>query len=48
VPGDTLELEVVALRIGSKVQKMQGFARVDGNITSECVITSVIADRPKD
>jgi len=48
VPGDTLELEVIALRIGSKVQKMQGFARVNGNITSECIIMSVIADRPKD
>jgi 3-hydroxyacyl-[acyl-carrier-protein] dehydratase len=47
VPGDTLELEVIALRIGSKVQKMQGFARVNGNITSECIIMSVIADRPK-
>jgi len=48
VPGDTLELEVIALRIGSKIQKMQGYARVDGNITCECVIMSVIADRPKD
>jgi 3-hydroxyacyl-[acyl-carrier-protein] dehydratase len=48
VPGDTLELEVIALRIGSKVQKMQGFARVNGNITSECIIMSVIADSPKD
>ena len=48
VPGDTLELEVIALRIGSKIQKMQGYARVNGNITCECVIMSVIADRPKD
>lgn len=48
VPGDTLELEVIALRIGSKIQKMQGYARVDGNIACECVIMSVIADRPKD
>ena len=48
VPGDTLELEVIALRIGSKIQKMQGYARVDGNVTCECVIMSVIADRPKD
>jgi 3-hydroxyacyl-[acyl-carrier-protein] dehydratase len=47
VPGDTLELEVIALRIGSKIQKMQGYARVDGNITCECVIMSVIADRPQ-
>lgn len=48
VPGDTLELEVIALRIGSKIQKMQGFARVDGNVACECTIMSVIADRPKD
>ena len=48
VPGDTLELEVIALRIGSKIQKMQGYARVDGKVACECVIMSVIADRPQD
>ena len=47
VPGDTLELEVVALRIGSKIQRMKGFARVDGQITAEAEIMSVIADRPR-
>lgn len=46
VPGDTLELEVIALRIGSKVQKMKGIARVDGQITAEAEIMSVIANRP--
>lgn len=46
VPGDTLELEVVALRIGSKIQRMKGIARVDGQITAEAEIMSVIADRP--
>lgn len=46
VPGDTLELEVIALRIGSKVQKMKGIARVDGQITAEAEIMSVISDRP--
>ena len=45
VPGDTLMLEVTALRIGSRVQKMKGVATVDGNVTSEAIITSVIADR---
>ena len=45
IPGDTLELEVIALRIGSKVQKMKGVARVDGQITAEAEIMSVIADR---
>lgn len=48
VPGDTLELEVIALRIGSKVQRMKGIARVDGQVTAEAEIMSIIADRPKD
>lgn len=48
VPGDTLILEVIALRIGSKVHKMRGIARVDGNITAEAEIMSVIADRTKE
>jgi 3-hydroxyacyl-[acyl-carrier-protein] dehydratase len=46
VPGDTLMLEVTALRIGSKVQKMRGVATVDGNITAEAEIMSIIANRP--
>jgi 3-hydroxyacyl-[acyl-carrier-protein] dehydratase len=46
VPGDTLMLEVTALRVGSKVQKMRGVATVDGNITAEAEILSIIADRP--
>src|SRR5687768_4225595 len=46
VPGDTLQLEVIALRIGSKVQKMRGVASVNGNVTAEADIMSVIADRP--
>lgn len=45
VPGDTLRLEVTALRVGSKVQKMRGVASVDGNVTAEATIMSVIADR---
>ncbi|PYS98365.1 MAG: 3-hydroxyacyl-[acyl-carrier-protein] dehydratase FabZ [Acidobacteria bacterium] len=48
VPGDTLVLEVTALRIGSRVQKMRGVATVDGNVTAEAEIMSVIADRPKE
>ena len=48
VPGDTLVLEVTALRIGTKVQKMRGEAKVDGRITAEAEIMCVIADRPKD
>ena len=46
VPGDTLRLEVFALRIGSKVQKMRGEASVDGKITTEAEIMCVIGDRP--
>lgn len=46
VPGDTLTIEVVALRIGSKVQKMRGEARVDGQITAEAEIMCVLGDRP--
>lgn len=45
VPGDTLVLEVVALRIGSRVQKMQGIARVDGQITAEAEIMCILGDR---
>lgn len=45
VPGDTLELEVIALRIGSKVQKMQGFAKVNGKIAAEAQIMCVIGDK---
>lgn len=45
VPGDTLTLEVKALRIGSKVQKMYGEARVDGQIAAEAEIMCIIADR---
>jgi len=46
VPGDTLRLEVIALRTGSKIQKMRGIATVDGNVACEAEITCVIADRP--
>ena len=44
-PGDTLRLEVTALKIGSKVQKMHGVALVDGQITAEAEILSIIANR---
>lgn len=44
VPGDTLMLEVTALRIGTKVQKMRGVASVDGQVTAEAEIMCVIAN----
>lgn len=46
VPGDTLHLEVTALRIGSKVQKMRGEARVDGQLAAEAEIMCIIGNRP--
>lgn len=48
VPGDTLRLEVTALRVGTKIQRMLGVASVDGKVTAEAEIMSVIADRPKE
>ena len=47
VPGDTLVLEVTAIRIGSKVQKMRGEAKVNGQITAEAEIMCIVADRKK-
>jgi beta-hydroxyacyl-ACP dehydratase FabZ len=47
VPGDTLRLEVIALRVGSKVQRMKGIASVDGQTACEAEILSIIADRKK-
>lgn len=45
IPGDTLVLEVTAIRIGSRVQKMRGEAKVDGKITAEAEIMCIIGDR---
>jgi 3-hydroxyacyl-[acyl-carrier-protein] dehydratase len=45
VPGDTLMLEVTALRIGSRIQRMRGAAKVAGKLVAEAVIMSAVADR---
>ena len=45
VPGDTLMLEVTALRIGSRVQRMRGEAKVEAQLVADADIMSVIADR---
>ncbi|MBA3320670.1 MAG: 3-hydroxyacyl-ACP dehydratase FabZ [Pyrinomonadaceae bacterium] len=45
VPGDTLMLEVTALRVGSRVQRMRGEAKVNGRIVAEAEIMSIVADR---
>ena len=48
VPGDTLRLEVIALRVGTKVQRMKGIATVDDKVACEAEIISIIADRTKE
>ena len=45
VPGDTLILEVTALRTGTRVQKMRGLAKVDGALAAEAEIMCVVAER---
>jgi 3-hydroxyacyl-[acyl-carrier-protein] dehydratase len=45
VPGDTLILEVTALRVGTRVQRMRGEAKVDGQTVAEAEITCVIVER---
>jgi 3-hydroxyacyl-[acyl-carrier-protein] dehydratase len=45
VPGDTLILEVIALRVGTRVQRMRGEAKVEGRTVAEAEITCVIVER---
>lgn len=45
VPGDTLILEVTALRIGSRAQRMRGEAKVEGQLAADAIIKSIVADR---
>lgn len=45
VPGDTLTLEVTAIRPGRRIQKMHGIATVDGHVTAETDILCIIADK---
>jgi 3-hydroxyacyl-[acyl-carrier-protein] dehydratase len=47
VPGDTLVLEITALRTGSRIQRMRGEAKVDGQLCADAELMSIIADRPK-
>lgn len=44
VPGDTLILEVTALRVGRRVQRMHGEAKVDGAVVADAEIMCIIAD----
>src|SRR6059058_1023745 len=45
VPGDTLVLEVTALRVGSRVQRMRGEAKVEGQLAADAEIMSIVAPR---
>ena len=45
VPGDTLVLEVTPLRLGTRVQRMRGEAKVGGQLVAEAELTSIVADR---
>ena len=46
VPGDTLVLEVTALRTGSRVQRMKGEAKVEGRgLVAEAEIMCVVVER---
>jgi len=45
VPGDTLFLEVTAVRFGSRVQRMRGEAKVDGILAADAELMSIIVDR---
>ena len=46
VPGDTLIIEVTALRTGSRVQRMKGEARVEGRgVVADAEIMCVVAAR---
>ena len=47
VPGDTLILEVTALRIVSRVQRMLDEAKVDGQLDADAEIMNVITERKK-
>ena len=45
VPGDTLILEVTALRFRQRAQRMRGEARVNGQLVAEAEIMSIVVDR---
>jgi beta-hydroxyacyl-ACP dehydratase FabZ len=45
IPGDTLTLEVTALRFGSRAQRMWGAAKVEDHVVAEAELMSIIADR---
>lgn len=52
VPGDQLRIEMKMLRMKSSVAKMQGFARVNGDVVAEatlmCKLTDHVSQSPAD
>ncbi|GIU82823.1 MAG: 3-hydroxyacyl-[acyl-carrier-protein] dehydratase FabZ [Acidobacteria bacterium] len=48
LPGDTLWLEVTAIRAGTKAQRMHGEAKVEGQIVAEADIMCVIRELGKE
>jgi 3-hydroxyacyl-[acyl-carrier-protein] dehydratase len=48
VPGDTLRIEMKLLRLKYTVAKMQGFAKVDGQVAAEAILMCKLTDRPAD
>jgi len=47
-PGDRLEMEVVPLRKGSSVWKLQGTARVNGQVVAQAEFMAAISDKSQD
>ena len=45
VPGDTLTLEVTPMRMGQRIQRMRGEARVNERVAAEAEIMSIVTDR---
>ena len=45
VPGDTLRIEVTALRVGPRVQRMRAEATVEGQLVADAEIMCVVVDR---
>ena len=48
LPGDTLHLKVVQLKARGNIWKFKGEAWVGDTLTSEAIITAMIADKPAD
>ena len=43
-PGDQLIMTIEAIKIKSKVAKMQGYAHVNGQLVAEALVSAVISD----